>query len=52
MGEGSMSVIAIVALCLAAVAGAIDVRHQRIPNWLTFGSACVALVDHSANGGT
>ena len=47
-----MSVIAVVALSLAALAGAIDVRHHRIPNWLTFGSAGVALVYHSVNGGT
>ena len=47
-----MSRIEIVALCVAAVAGAIDVRHHRIPNWLTFGSACAAFVYHAASSGT
>jgi prepilin peptidase CpaA len=46
-----MCVVQVVALCLAAVAGAIDLRRHRIPNWLTVGAACAALAYHAGRGG-
>jgi len=47
-----MSAIQVIVLCVAALAGAIDIRHHRIPNWLTLGSACVALAYHAVSGGS
>jgi prepilin peptidase CpaA len=47
-----MGVVPVIALCLAAVAGAIDCRRHRIPNWLTLGSACAALAYHAGRGGS
>jgi len=47
-----MSVIQVIAVCVAAVAGAIDIRQHRIPNWITFGSAGVALAYHAVSGGS
>jgi prepilin peptidase CpaA len=46
-----MSGIHIVAIVVAVVACAFDVRTRRIPNWLTFGTAAAAFVFHLATGG-
>ena len=37
---------------MVVLAGAIDLRHRRIPNWLTLGSAGVALAYHGGSGGS
>ena len=46
-----MSFTHLVALVVAAIACAIDLRTRRIPNALTFGAAAAALVFHFAAGG-
>lgn len=46
-----MSVISVAALSVAAFACVCDLRTRRIPNWLTFGAAAVALVFHFITGG-
>jgi len=46
-----MTTLHVIALSLAAVAGVIDVRCHRIPNWLTLGGACAAVVVHGALSG-
>jgi prepilin peptidase CpaA len=46
-----MSVIHAAALSVASVACVFDLRTRRVPNWLTFGSAVVALVFHFVTGG-
>jgi len=46
-----MPVIHVAALLVASFACAFDLRTRRIPNWLTFGAAAVALVFHIVTGG-
>jgi len=46
-----MSGTHIIALTIAAVACAIDLRTRRIPNLLTFGAAAAAMVFHAIAGG-
>ena len=46
-----MPAIHVVALAVASFACAFDLRTRRIPNWLTFGAAVVALVFHVVTGG-
>lgn len=41
----------VLAVILAALAAAIDLRSQRIPNFLTFGGAAVALLYFGLTGG-
>jgi prepilin peptidase CpaA len=55
-GTGCVSVMAVpsihlVALSVASVACVFDLRTRRIPNWLTFGAAVVALVFHFVTRG-
>jgi len=47
-----MEVVGISALVCVGIGAAIDVRTRRIPNWLTFGGAGVALAGHWFLGGT
>jgi prepilin peptidase CpaA len=46
-----MSVTPAVVLSVASFACAFDLRTRRVPNWLTFGAAAVALVFHTITGG-
>ena len=46
------TVVAVIVLLVAAAACVSDVRHRRIPNVLTFGSAAAALLFHGLAGGT
>ena len=39
--------IYVAAITIAAIACATDLRNRRIPNWLTFGAAAVALLVHA-----
>jgi prepilin peptidase CpaA len=46
-----MPAIPVVVLSIATLACAFDLRTRRIPNWLTFGGAAVAIVFHFITGG-
>jgi len=46
-----VSVAQIVAVAIAAVACVYDVRTSRIPNFLTFGAALLAIAFHTFSGG-
>jgi prepilin peptidase CpaA len=46
-----MNVFQIAAIALAIVAAVWDLKSRRIPNFLTFGSALVAIVVHGYYGG-
>jgi prepilin peptidase CpaA len=39
-----VNAVHLIGVCVAAIACCIDVRQQRIPNWLTLGAAIAALV--------
>jgi len=51
MSGGLQSAQGIVAIAIAVVAAAVDVRWRRIPNLLTFGAAAAGLIYHAASGG-
>lgn len=46
-----MNAVHLIGVCIAAVACCIDVRQQRIPNWLTFGAAAAGIIFHTVVGG-
>ena len=47
----TMQPIYVAAIAVAALACLTDLRTRRIPNWLTFGAAAVALAFHAWQGG-
>jgi prepilin peptidase CpaA len=46
-----MTFVQIAGLGIAALACGIDLRRQRIPNWLTFGAAIAGLLYHTSVAG-
>src|SRR5262245_44534788 len=46
-----MTISTFCALAVGCAACVTDIRSRRIPNWLTFGAAAVAIVFHTATGG-
>jgi prepilin peptidase CpaA len=46
-----LALVQLVALSIASVACAFDLRTRRIPNWLTLGAAAAGLTFHAATGG-
>ncbi len=47
----ALTSIQITAIAAATIGGIHDLINSKIPNWLTFGAAAVAIVMHFSNGG-